>query len=221
MTSKSLATLIVSGVLGATIFIPRPALAAQQSASSGAPAAPVTQTQVNFFTPAIPAGAPRAGSCWTSSIAVMRPGAWRCMIGNEIHDPCFQVPPHQGEVVCDANPATNHAGFVLKLTKPLPNDAAPPPEAPEPWTMLLADGSICEPFTGTMPMVGGEGARWFCFDPSVPMSSPARSRGLVTKINHAAVWTVDRYAESQAGPPGANDHRRVRAETVAVAKVWE
>ncbi len=87
--------------------------------------------------------------------------------------------------------------------------------------MLLADGSICQPFTGTMPMVGGDGARWFCYDPSAPMDSAARSRGLVTKFHPAKVWTVDRYAESDAGPPGATGNRRVQAQSVNVVKVWE
>ena len=212
MISKPFATLIASGMLVVTVCVAQIARAADATALS--------QTQVSFFTPAIPKGTPRAGSCWTESIAVTRPGAWRCMIGNAIHDPCFQVPPLRGEVVCDANPATNQAGFVLKLTKPLPQ-TTPPSESPEPWTMLLADGSICQPFTGTMPMVGGDGARWFCYDPSAPLDSPARSRGLVTKFHPAKVWTVDRYAESDAGPPGATGNRRVQAQSVSVAKVWE
>ena len=212
MISKPFATLIASGMLVVTVCVAQIARAADASAPS--------QTRVSFFTPAIPKGTPRAGSCWTESIAVTRPGAWRCMIDNAIHDPCFQVPPLRGEVVCDANPATNQAGFVLKLTKPLPQ-TTPPSESPEPWTMLLADGSICQPFTGTMPMVGGDGARWFCYDPSAPLDSPARSRGLVTKFHPAKVWTVDRYAESDAGPPGAAGNRRVQAQSVSVAKVWE
>jgi hypothetical protein len=184
--------------------------------------AAVRATEVNFFTPAVPTGAPREGSCWTRSIAVTRPGAWRCMIGNAIHDPCFQAPPHRGVVVCDADPATGEAGFVLKLTKPLPEETPPAYEQAEPWLMQLADGSVCAPFTGTMPLVGGDAARWYCFDPSVPMRNAARSRGLVTKIHRVgAIWTVDRYAESQAGPPGAGAERRVRAQRVGVVKVWE
>lgn len=210
---KPSANLIASGLLLVAVCVTPPARAADATVLS--------QTKVSFFTPAIPKGTPRAGSCWTESIAVTRPGAWRCMIGNEIHDPCFQVPPLRGEVVCDANPATNQAGFVLKLTKPLPNNTPPPAESPEPWTMLLADGSICQPFTGTMPMVGGDGARWFCYDPSAPMDSPARSRGLVTRFHPAKVWTVDRYAESDAGPPGAPGNRRVQAQSVNVVQFWE
>ncbi|HVA80585.1 MAG TPA: hypothetical protein VNF29_06645 [Candidatus Binataceae bacterium] len=215
MSKRTFAMVIVLVALGVSVR----ASAGAQSAPHHAE--PRAATQVHFFKPAFPAGAPRPGSCWTSSIAAPRPGAWRCMIGNEIHDPCFQVPPHRGQVVCDANPAAKQAGFALKLTKPLPESAAPASENPQPWIMQLADGSVCEPFTGTMPMVGGDAARWYCFDPAVAISNHARSRGLVTKIHHALVWSADRYAESDAGPPGAADSRRVRAERVNVVKVWE
>lgn len=214
MSLKSLVTLIAASALVAAAFV--------LPSATAAAAAPISQTEVTFFTPAVPPGAPRDGSCWTRSIAVTRPGAWRCMIGNAIHDPCFQVSPDRGVVVCDADPATREAGFVLKLTKPLPEETPPAYEPAEPWLMQLADGSVCAPFTGTMPLVGGDAARWYCFDPSVPMSNAARSRGLVTKIHRVgAIWTVDRYAESQAGPSGAGAERRVRAQRVGVVKVWE
>jgi hypothetical protein len=55
-------------------------------------AAPAQKTDVTVFQPAVPAGPSRTGECWTDSIAVARAGVWRCMLGNEIRDPCFTNP---------------------------------------------------------------------------------------------------------------------------------
>ena len=86
----------------------------------------ISTTQVTWFAPSVPSGPIQEGSCWTRSIAGDRPGAWRCMIGNGIHDPCFQVAPMENEVICDANPVLGKSGFVMKLTTPLPLVTAPP-----------------------------------------------------------------------------------------------
>jgi hypothetical protein len=190
------------------------------AAISSAAGNPPAETQVVFFTPAIPPGKPQEGSCWTRSIAVDRPGVWRCTVGNAIHDPCFQVPPNPDQLVCDADPALGKSGFVTKLTKALPPETAPPAVWPSPWIMKLADGSVCEPYTGTRPAVNGEPAPWFCIKPGVPPSP--RTNSLVTKVNPGEVWTVDRYAESAAsmGPPNS-ERRRVEAQVVPVLKVWQ
>ena len=60
----------------------------------GAVAAPATyHTEVIFFRPPLPSRttATQSGRCWTESIAVNRPGAWRCMDKNMIFDPCFEI----------------------------------------------------------------------------------------------------------------------------------
>src|SRR5260370_20647467 len=80
----------------------------------------VSQTSVIRFTPPVPSGEVREGSCWTESIAVGRSGAWRCMVGNSISDPCFGIPANPCELVFGANPALKTGGFVVKLTRPLP-----------------------------------------------------------------------------------------------------
>jgi len=122
---------ITHRIIAAAIFTCALSICAVAQSARAADSSAPSETQVGFFTPAVPKGTPRDGSCWTESIAVTRPGAWRCMIGNEIHDPCFQVRPLRGEVVCDADPSTKQAGFVLKLTKPLP-ETTPPSQSPEP-----------------------------------------------------------------------------------------
>jgi hypothetical protein len=185
-------------------------------APTGGPGA----TSVNFFIPGTPAGQAQDGSCFTRSIAIPRPGAWRCMVGNQIFDPCFATPSGSGTLVCGADPALGKDGFPLKLTKPLPTDLGNAPEQPPAWVFELSDGSVCEPFTGTMPMVGGEPARWSCFVPSSNGGKQVTQRGLVTKLNRGKLWTAERYAESQVGGP-ETANRRVEAARVPVVRVWE
>ena len=179
----------------------------------------VTQTEVTMFAPSVPSGQPREGQCWTRSIAADRAGAWRCEIGNEIHDPCFQVPPLQHAVVCGADPF-GKTGFVLKLTKPFPVEKAPPAAWPSPWILQLADGSICEPFTSTRPAINDEPAQWSCIKPGVTPSPATNS--LVTKVHPGDVWTADLFKESDATMGNPMTVRRwVEAQIVKVAKVWE
>jgi hypothetical protein len=66
-------------------------------------------------------------SCFSGSIGLPRPDAWRCIVGNEILDPCLQPP--QGPalpLVCVTN--ANHA-VRLRLTKPLPKKLGDSDEA--------------------------------------------------------------------------------------------
>lgn len=89
----------------------------------------VRETSVTRFTPKIPVGDVREGTCWTESIAVPRHGAWRCAVGNGISDPCFVVPANHKQLVCDANPTLKTGGFLLKVTKPLPKSSIPDQKA--------------------------------------------------------------------------------------------
>jgi heat shock protein HslJ len=120
-------------------------------------------TQVITFKPtAIPAEK-REGSCFTSAIGLGRDDAFRCMVGNEIHDPCFVV-NDTPTVVCGANPTTGDIGFVLALTEPLPT-----PETgteAKPWLIELTDGQVCGLMTGTVPGVGDRIAPYGCPDGS-------------------------------------------------------
>ncbi len=84
------------------------------------------------------------GTCWTSSIASTRSDAYRCMVGNEIHDPCFKL--SSVEVACPQDLVKN-SGELIKLTKPLPPAASP--QAAQPWAMVLAGNKTCNRATGT------------------------------------------------------------------------
>jgi len=93
-----------------------------------------------------------SGSCWTSSIALSDPLAFRCISNNQILDPCF-VAPHAiapRAVACFANPWT--PGVLLSLTDKLP--APDPGTRTTPWALELADGTHCVAITGTVDQVG-------------------------------------------------------------------
>lgn len=117
----------------------------------------VAATQVVQYEPSQPASSTPAvqGSCWTNSIAApFRGDAWRCTVGNNIVDPCFQIPGTQ-TLLCGANPANSAATstFVLQLTQDLPKSA--PVHGLQPadqvWLIELRGGTLCSPFTGTLP----------------------------------------------------------------------
>jgi hypothetical protein len=198
---------LLGGALFGVAFFCAPMLRAQ------VPASPliVTETSVIRFAPAIPRGDVREGSCWTESIAVTRSGAWRCMVGNAISDPCFTVASNRDQLVCDADPALNRAGFVLKLTKPLPSFSLRHRRA-EPWIFRLADNSICEAMTGTLSMVNGEPARWSC---AIHIRDQIRPSGVVTELIPGKIWMAEKFPESAIGS------QRAVAEKVPVKTVWE
>src|SRR5260370_10606563 len=120
--------------------------------------APVSQLWMSalnivHFVPSAPTNDTRGGFCWTSSIAApARHDAYRCTVDNGIHDPCFILPPNHDRLVCDAHPALKKDSFLIKLTKPLPKTSHLA-RRKEPSILKLADRSICEAMTGTMPAV--------------------------------------------------------------------
>lgn len=121
----------------------------------------VTSTEViNYIPTEIPTET-QSGSCFTSAIGLGREDAYRCMVDNQIYDPCFVV-DEQPTVVCGANPTTGETGFVLELTEPLPAPDAG--NVAMPWLIELADGTICGLMTGTIPGVDDRTAPYGCTD---------------------------------------------------------
>jgi hypothetical protein len=181
-----------------------------------APTIDAPPTRITRFVPVAPPGMPRDGKCWTVSIAAPRVGAWRCMMGNEIADPCFALAAASDVVVCGANPAVGDPGFALRLVEPIPSDVARPSAAAAPWLLRLANGQVCAPFTGTVPLVDGQEARWSCGSPS----SGAKP-GLVTTLDQGRTWTARWYPASEGGSPARPATSSVPASVVVVTDVWE
>lgn len=178
---------------------------------------PVNKTEVNVFHPRVPAGSPRGGECWTDSIAISRPGVWRCMAGNEIYDPCFSSGSLTGAVICDANPARGSAGFILRLTKPLPSPPSNRPAA-HPWLVKLADGTTCEIETGTIALVAGLEIPYGCSDSQQCSDKGCpHMTGLTGRFRRGQAWTADKITFSSSG----RGLRLISRRSVAVIAVWK
>lgn len=95
------------------------------------------------------------GHCWTWSIATpSNSKAWRCMSGNYIHDPCFEV--NNKQVVCEPDPENKESGTTLNMTEDLPTrEPRPRPEETHNWRYKLSNNLICEALTGTAGTIGG------------------------------------------------------------------
>ncbi len=111
------------------------------------------------------------GSCWTTSIAAPASGAYRCIAGNRILDPCFAAPTTataskavRTEVACVETPWSN--AMVLHVTGPLPK-ADPADDgagSARPWAFELDNGVRCVATTGTVPAVQGVSLGYHCLD---------------------------------------------------------
>jgi hypothetical protein len=159
------------------------------SSSSAASAQTVRATRVTTYVPVVPPAPKRSGSCWTRSIAApSRADAWRCMLGNEIYDPCFS-PKTPGVVVCDVNPVSGGRGFAVRLTKPLP--ASEPlftARLALPWIVQLANGEVCIPLTGTHELMGKESIGYECSASREARASGAEMGLIDGSIVPGTVW---------------------------------
>jgi hypothetical protein len=187
--------------------------------AADAASGPLQKTEVSVYQPAaVPQGPTQSGNCWTDSIAVARSGVWRCMVDNGIHDPCFSSRGLTDAVICDADPARNQAGFVLKLTKPLPKPSTDEPPDPRPWLVKLADGTICEIETGTTSMVNGTVIPYDCSDsrPCNDSGCPFMT-GLAEHFKRGKVWTATKITYSSS----AKGMKQISRKRVGVGAVWK
>lgn len=101
------------------------------------------------------------GYCWVRSLAVWRDGAWRCMSGNRIYDPCFSASDTSPDVVCVPNPLDQAKNVKLVLNRPLPA-GTPGPTRTRAWALALDDGAVCTYITGATGPVDGQRLSYGC-----------------------------------------------------------
>ncbi len=192
-----------------TVLVEIDGTAASAAESNGDDGAGVTETEVITFLPEeIPTDS-QAGSCFTSALGLGREDAYRCMVENNIYDPCFVVDDDDNEeppVVCGADPTTGETGFVLELTEPLPEPDLGTSGVAQPWLIELADGTVCGLLQGTRPgneeIIGAYG----CTDQTY----------LGEDLQEGDVW----QAEQVVFDLGDDGFVVTDSETVAVRRVW-
>ncbi|MEP7020842.1 MAG: hypothetical protein ABI808_09330 [Pseudonocardiales bacterium] len=169
------------------------------SRSTQAARRPATQspnaTAVSKFTPYSSAGAltvvvtgHATGQCWTGSIVVAVPGVYRCLVGNDIADPCFTPPQPAKPTTVACLPDPWSGALVVTLTAPLPI-TPPVGHAANPWALQLANGVRCVASGGTVHSVDGVSLNLQC-------SGGTAAGGLDTT---GPMWQV-KYGPQSGGP---------------------
>jgi hypothetical protein len=122
------------------------------------------------------------GRCFWASVASQQRGAYRCMEGNEIYDPCFAASRHR--VFCLDTP---WARRVIELrVGGLPRSRKEGVRRlRRPWGMRLSDGRRCVIGTGTANYVGDTPVRYHCGRgySTEPRTEPRRWRVKVAPKN--------------------------------------
>lgn len=121
------------------------------------------------------------GHCFADSISAQRSDAYRCMVDNQIFDPCFSG-GEKDFVVCANDQMPPRFNRVIALTKPLPKHSSVTGQTKQPWLVKLADGRYCQPYTGTLPVVNGKVLTYAC--------SGKRSGGL-SRIIPGKTWHAE------------------------------
>lgn len=206
----------------ATPVTPAASSSATSPAVTTAPQA--AATDVIQYEALAPAGSMpvKEGSCWTNSIAApFRGDAWRCTVGNNISDPCFQIPGEQ-KLLCNVNPTVpvSTSTFVLQLTKPLPKSQ--PVQGVQPsgmgWLIELQGGTLCTPYTGTLPFTeSGDVASYAC------APGPLGNDIAIFNINSSSsVWTAE-VGTLAAAPANSTSGLPVieSSSIVPITAVWQ
>jgi hypothetical protein len=137
------------------------ALAAAGAQARGHTAATVYEA-FSYHGLVVPHTTSASGYCFTSSDVTRRDDAWRCLVGNELFDPCFSSSLAFGIVVCPV-PWTD-SGTEINLSRPLPSPSShtPPSLSLEPWAVETADGDYCTLSSGASRVIHGQRLNYFC-----------------------------------------------------------
>jgi hypothetical protein len=124
-----------------------------------------------------------SGYCWTTSDTDARADAWRCFVGNYIHDPCFANTSHAVQyVLC---PLSTPGSRVLRinLTKRLPKRSAATgdPTRFAPWAVQTTSGRWCTILPGATGLIGGLRINYGCTGGGILLGDPKRA---------TSTWTI-------------------------------
>jgi serine/threonine protein kinase len=146
-------------------------------------------TQVQIFNVLSPSGSLAvhvtntvSGSCFTSSSAVARADAWRCTVGNNLVDPCFETGAEQ--VLCPIGGPFGGTGLLVNLPSNDLSNQVPNKDSGTkglPWAIELDNGWKCLAFTGATNVIDGQRLGYGCSNGAGLYGNPHRS---------SSVWTI-------------------------------
>ncbi len=179
----------------------------------------IKSTQVIKYVPSTVSSSIKkeSGDCFSSSIAApYRQDAYRCMVGNAISDPCFQIPGSK-DLLCGSDQVSANvtSTFLLSLIKDLPKFQIPSSiPANWAWRVQLSDGVICTPFTGTRPFTAtGDVAIYAC-------NGGANESMIFGDLNNTnPLWTAK--VGSLSNSPNIFPPVITHSEIISVDKVWQ
>lgn len=174
----------------------------------------ISETSVINYQPHLPPGPAYKGTCFTRSLALPRPDAYRCITqqnvasegGANLFDPCFVLPGAKDRLECDPDPVKGTPGIQLELTQPLPSEPFEKAGPGNAWMVELEDGTICEINTGATFMVNNERASYGCTDGS----------WLFGDLYPGKVWTA-LQGTVKGNPP---DVQFEKHSTATIRTVW-
>jgi hypothetical protein len=163
----------------------------------------VISTQVIKYVPAQLPSEIKEGYCWINSLSARRKDAWRCMVSSMISDPCFIIQGSEN-LVCNPNPITGDKGFLLKLTKPLPEVTATDNFGKGwGWLIELEDGTVCHFLTGATATVNGERINYDC--------------DVLGDLEVGTVWKAEKAELERVD----NEWQAKSIEWVPIRRVWQ
>lgn len=132
----------------------------------------ITQTNIINYTPTniSPETKKETGYCFSSSVSdPQNANAFRCMVQNNISDPCFLI-QSSTNLICnvDFQNLNQTSSFILQNTKPLPKVDTSVSADIVGTGILLADGTYCSPFTGTRPFSSNGYAAYYACSSTNP-----------------------------------------------------
>jgi len=155
----------------------------------------------------------KEGECFSSSVAhPFRHDAFRCLVENEIYDPCFAI-KNQGTVFCQLNPSIPEA-FLIRLKKPLPQASALEfTQDNWAWFVELRDGTRCSPFTGTRPFFGGDKIAYYGCESNIKNEQVV----LIGDLTKGDIWTANKVVLTKDG-----DSWIIKStEQIKIDSVWQ
>jgi hypothetical protein len=139
---------------------------------SGTALASGTRTHAQIYTPFTASGKPAfrvadtvSGYCLGGSVGVEHAGAWHCLSGGQVFDPCFGSQKAKGIVLCVTQGPWDRPIVKMKLTQPLPLQSGHRGRATLsglPWAILTTSGWKCVIARSETNQVDGQRQNYLC-----------------------------------------------------------